>query len=435
VTTVAVVGGGIAGLAAAWELSAAPDVDVVVHEASDRFGGKVRTTTFAGRPVDEGADAFLLRVPWALDLARELGLEPYVVHPAERRAYLWSRGALRPFPDEHVLGVPLDLDDLAATGLLDEGELAETARAMAVPKVAQEGVDVSVADLVTGAVGRPVLDRLVGPLVGGINAGRVEEMSAAALAPQLLSAARHPEGLLAGLRLLRQGVDGEEPIFGGFREGTGRLVARLVQALGERGVRLRLHSPVADLGSLGADAVVLAVPAPAAAGLTGEPALGEVAYASVAVVTLAVDPAAVGRSLDASGFLVPPAEGLLLTACSWASTKWAHLAGGPVLLRASAGTVDDTRVEAMADDELVDDLVADLALTMGLTGRPDGVRVSRWPDSLPQYPVGHLDRMAEVQAALPPTVALAGAAYEGVGLPACIHSGRTAARRVLDATR
>ena len=128
-----VVGGGIAGLAAAWELSASEGVHVTVHEASDRWGGKVHTTPFAGHPVDEGADAFLLRVPWALELARELGLEAEIVHPAERRAYIWSRGDLRPMPAEHVLGVPLDLDDLAATWLLDDAELAETRDAMGRP--------------------------------------------------------------------------------------------------------------------------------------------------------------------------------------------------------------------------------------------------------------------------------------------------------------
>ncbi len=432
-TTVAVVGGGIAGLAAAWELSAVEDVEVVVHEAGDQFGGKIRTSAFAGLPVDEGADAFLLRVPWAMDLARELGLETRVVHPAERRAYVWSRGALRSFPKHHVLGIPLDLDDLAATGMLDDAELAETARVMGEPTPVPPENDLSVADLVAGAVGRPVLDHLVAPLLGGINAGRVEEMSAAALTPQLLAAARHSGGLVAGLRELRQGADAEEPVFGGFREGTGRLVARLVQALGERGVGLRLNAVVDDLAELEADGTVVAVPAPVAAGLVGVPALGEVQYSSVTLVTLAVALSDVDRPLDASGFLVPATEGLLLTACSWASTKWAHLGGGPVILRASTGTVDDTRAEAMADDELVDRLIADLGVTMALSGVPQEVRVSRWPASLPQYPVGHLEHMAEVEAALPAAVALAGAAYGGVGLPACVHSGRAAAQRVLAA--
>ena len=196
-----VVGGGIAGLAAAWELSASEGVHVTVHEASDRWGGKVHTSPFAGHPVDEGADAFLLRVPWAVDLARELGLEAEIVHPAERRAYIWSRGDLRPMPAEHVLGVPLDLDDLAATGLLDDAELAETRDAMGRPAGPVTEDDLSVADLVTRAVGRPALDRVVAPLLGGINAGQVDAMSAAAARPPAAgrrSAARGPARRPAG---------------------------------------------------------------------------------------------------------------------------------------------------------------------------------------------------------------------------------------------
>jgi oxygen-dependent protoporphyrinogen oxidase len=231
VSRIAVVGGGIAGLAAAWELSSVEGLSITVHEASDHLGGKIHTSPFAGLAVDEGADAFLLRVPWAMDLVRELGLEHDVVHPAERRAYIWSRAALRPLPSQHVLGVPLDLDDLAATGLLDEGELAETRAAYGEPGVQVTDDDLSVADLVAGAVGRPVLDRVVAPLLGGINAGRVEDMSAATLTPQLLAAARHPEGLVAGLREQRAGADPDAPVFGSFVEGTQLLVDRLVERL------------------------------------------------------------------------------------------------------------------------------------------------------------------------------------------------------------
>ena len=351
-----VVGGGIAGLAAAWELSASEGVHVTVHEASDRWGGKVHTSPFAGHPVDEGADAFLLRVPWALDLARELGLEAEIVHPAERRAYIWSRGDLRPMPAEHVLGVPLDLDDLAATGLLDDAELAETRDAMGRPAGPVTEDDLSVADLVTRAVGRPALDRVVAPLLGGINAGQVDAMSAAALAPQLLAAARQPEGLLAALRALQATVDTSAPIFGGFAGGTQRLVDRLVEALAERGVELRLKDKVHSLGHVEEDGTVLALPAFATADLLADPSpgaaglLNTIGYASPVLVTLAVPAAGIDHALDASGFLVPHTEGLLLTACSWASRKWSHLAAGDtVILRASAGSAHDDRAQHLPD--------------------------------------------------------------------------------------
>jgi protoporphyrinogen/coproporphyrinogen III oxidase len=437
-----VVGGGIAGLAAAWELSASEGVQVTVHEASDRWGGKVHTSPFAGHPVDEGADAFLLRVPWAVDLARELGLEAEIVHPAERRAYIWSRGDLRPMPAEHVLGVPLDLDDLAATGLLDDAELAATRGAMGRPAGPVTEDDLSVADLVTRAVGRPALDRVVAPLLGGINAGQVDAMSAAALAPQLLAAARQPEGLVAALRAQRAAADTSAPIFGGFAGGTQRLVDRLVEALAERGVELRLKDKVHSLGHVEEDGTVLALPAFATADLLADPSpgaaglLNTIGYASPVLVTLAVPAAGIDHALDASGFLVPHTEGLLLTACSWASRKWSHLAAGDtVILRASAGSAHDDRAQHLSDRKLVKALRADLRTTMGLTGDPTEVRVSRWPQSLPQYAVGHLAMVADLRHTLAvehPGLALAGSAYEGVGLPACIHDGRMAARRLLD---
>lgn len=438
-----VVGGGIAGLAAAWELSGADGVTVTVHEGSDRWGGKVHTSPFAGRPVDEGADAFLLRVPWALDLARELGLAAEIVHPAERRAYIWSRGELRPMPTEHVLGVPLDLDDLAATGLLDDTELAETRAAFDRPAAPVTEDDLSVAELVGRAVGRPALDRIVAPLLGGINAGRVDDMSAAALAPQLLAAARRPEGLVAALQAQRASADLDAPVFGGFEGGTQRLVDRLVEALAERGVELRLGDPIGSLGPVEDDGTVLALPAFVIADLLADASpgtaglLNTIGYASPVLVSLAVPRAGIGHDLDASGFLVPHSEGLLLTACSWASTKWAHLGGGnTVLLRASAGSAHDDRALHLHDDELVDRLRTDLATTMGLTGEPTETRISRWPHSLPQYEVGHLALVDDLRATLAeehPGLALAGAAFGGVGLPACIHDGRTAARRLLDA--
>ncbi len=431
-----IIGGGIAGLAAAWELSGHDGAEVTVHEASNRLGGKVHTSPIAGQPVDEGADAFLLRVPWAMDLVRELGLADEVVHPAERRAYIWSRGGLRPMPRQHVLGVPLDLDDLAATGLLDDDEMAETRQAYARVGTAVLDEDVSVADLVADATGRPVLERVVAPLLGGINAGRVEHMSAATLTPQLLAAARHHDGLLVGLRDQRRATDPDAPIFGSFEAGTQRLVDALVAALVDRGVTLHLRSPVTDLGALDADGVVLATPAFVTAELAPETAgvLAPLDYASVVLVTFSLPATALTRPLDASGFLVARPEGLLLTACSWSSTKWAHLGDDEtVVLRASAGSYGDDRIDLLDDEALTIRLLDELALTMGIDGPPSAVRVSRWDRSLPQYAVGHAAVVAEAEAALPPSVVLAGAAYRGVGLPACIRDGREAAGRLLEA--
>ncbi|CAN5855888.1 protoporphyrinogen oxidase [soil metagenome] len=464
--SVVVVGGGITGLAAAHQL-ALDGADVTLVEAGERLGGKVRTSPFAGRPVDEGPDAFLLRVPWALDLCRELALTDQLVSPAVRTAYIWSRDDLRPLPAGQVLGVPTDLDALRASGVLDEAGAHRAARDLDADAEARAGEGSEAGDEAIGAMVRrrlcdDVLERLVDPLVGGINAGDTDRLSLAACAPQLDAAARADPSLIRALRAQRERatVDPETPIFATHPRGMGHVVDALAASL--TGVDVRLDTELVELepgpvltvrrtggttGSLTPDAVVLTTPAPATARLLGgvdsasTDTLEAVEHVSVVVVTLAVDPADVHRPLDASGFLVPRTEGRLLTACSWASTKWAHLAGDDVVLRASAGRHGDRRAFELDDDDLVDRLLTDLEAMMGLHGAPTAVRVSRWPSGFPQYAPGHLDRVTTIErrlAATMPRVVLAGAAYRGVGLPACIRQGRQAAtelaRRLLQPT-
>jgi oxygen-dependent protoporphyrinogen oxidase len=194
---------------------------------------------------------------------------------------------------------------------------------------------------------------------------------------------------------------------------------------------------VTSLDELDADGVVVAVPAHAAAPLLQERApraaavLGGIEHSSVTLVAFAFPDEAVARPLDASGFLVPRPEGLLMTACSWSSSKWSHLsAPGRFLLRVSAGRVGDDRAAALSDDDVIARLRDELRTTMGVRGAPLEVAVHRWPLAFPQYAPGHLDRIAEAQASLPAGLALAGAMLGGVGIPACIGTGRAAAVRL-----
>jgi oxygen-dependent protoporphyrinogen oxidase len=438
-TRVAVVGAGIAGLSAAYEVaSSAPDVEVVVHEASERAGGKLHTTPFAGRAVDEGADAFLARVPWAHDLCRELGIEGDLVSPATGSAFVWSEGALRRLPAGLVLGVPTDLDALAASGIVTElVHPRPSARALRVDE------DVAVGALVREQLGDQVLERLVDPLLGGINAGNADNLSLRASAPQLAAAAERSPDLLAALRSQPPAAPG--PVFYCPTGGMGALVDALLAALAAKHVDVRYGSGISALDDVDADAVVLAVPAPVAATLLRDRApvasatLADIEHATVAVVTFAFPRTGIDGDLDGSGYLVPRTEGLLLTAASWATSKWAHLAGddGRVVVRASAGRAGEARVEAMDDDALVAQLRDDLALTMGADVEPDEVRISRWPKGFPQYAPGHLDRIAAVEAELLqllPRVALTGAMLRGIGVPACIREGRAAASQLLART-
>ncbi|MGQ0615930.1 MAG: protoporphyrinogen oxidase [Acidimicrobiia bacterium] len=437
---VAVVGGGVTGLAAAYELGRlAPDVEVVVHEAAGRVGGKVRTTAFAGRPVDEGADAFLARLPWAVDLCRELGLAGDLVTPARRSAYVFCDGALRRLPSGLVLGVPTDLEAVAASGIVPGPVAARPAPAPLAP-----GADITIGALVRQQLGDDVLERLVDPLLGGINAGDCDRLSARAAAPRLAEAAERSADLVGALRA-ELPSDPAAPLFYAPRGGMGALVHALVGALAAAGARVCTGSPVVDLGALDADAVVVALPAHLAAPLAARAGarsaadrLASVPYASVAVVTLAYSAEAVDRALDASGFLVPRTEGMLVTAVSWATSKWPHLTpdDGRVIVRASAGRLGDERIAGLDDRALVDAVHRELTATMDVTTRPDEVRVSRWDRSFPQYGLGHLDLVDEVESDVAeqlPTVVLAGAAFRGLGVPACIRDGRRGARAAVRA--
>jgi oxygen-dependent protoporphyrinogen oxidase len=441
---VVVVGGGITGLAAAFELTQSPDPPAVtVLEASDRVGGKILTTSFEGRPIDAGADSVLARVPWAVDLLHELGLGGELVAPATGRAFIWWRGALHAIPAGLVLGVPAGVPALARGGLLSwRGK----GRAALEPLLPRTDGDDDLGLTVRQRFGTEVYDRLVGPLVGSINAADPARISLAATAPQLAEAAARHRSLLLGLRSATSASAG--PVFLTHPEGMGRVVECLETRLREAGVDLRLGTPAGTVertagggyavAGLEADAVVLTTPADAAAAsltsLAPEAAagIGRIQYASVVMVTLAFPATAVGR-LDGSGYLVPVAEQRHVTACSWASSKWPHWMGddGRVVLRASLGRAGDEHAVELDDGALVEATLADLRRHLGVRGDPTAVRITRWPRSFPQYEPGHPDRVGAIEAGLPAGVVVAGAAYRGIGIASCVRQGRAVARAAL----
>lgn len=430
---VAVVGGGVTGLATAWFLrQTAPDLPVTLYEASDRLGGKIRTASLAGVPVEDGPDTFLARVPWAVELCRRLDLGDDLVEPATGRAYVWTRGALRPLPTGTVLGVPARIAPLARSGIVSPAGLARAAADLVLPRT-DLGDDPSVAAVVSGRFGREVTERLVEPLIGGIHAGRADRLSLTAVAPHVAGAAKANRSLLLGLRRLPPSTGG--PVFLGLRGGLGRLIDRLAERLD--GVDVRLGTAVPSLDDLGARAVVCTAPAPAAARLLPEPLAAEldaIAHASVVTVTLAYPEAALARPLDGSGFLVPRVDGRLMTACTWTSTKWpGSKPEGLVLLRPSAGRIGDERALDLDGATLVDRLHAELVEALGLRERPVEWRVTRWRSAFPQYDVGHQGRVARIEDALPPGVILAGAPYRGVGVAACIRDAELAAAKAVAA--
>jgi oxygen-dependent protoporphyrinogen oxidase len=441
---VAVIGGGIAGLAAAHRLvTLDPAVDVEVHEASERVGGNIKTSPFAGRPIDEAADAFLTRVPWALELCAEVGIADQLVHPSGLPAGIYASGAIHDLPSPHVMGVPVDPVALARSPLVGDDAVAALIADVEARSPVVDPAD-SLGVLLRARLGDELTERIVEPLLHGVYAAPVDQLSLATVTPQFAAAARASSFTRALADAVAAQPEAATPIFATPRGGMQELTDALARRLGPR---IRLASPVQQLTVAGSgvevvgaagtsvfDAVIIATPAHVTAGLLGaSPAAAAFALdpVSVAFITLAFDPDTIGVPLDRSGFLVPAAGGQTVTACSWTSVKWPHLAEGPVVVRAAVGRADDDAIVAADDQTIRTTVVDDLREMMHIAGSPEEVRISRWPKSFPRYRPGHLDRLAAATADLAGTrIAVAGAATSGIGIPTCIQGADVAARRI-----
>jgi oxygen-dependent protoporphyrinogen oxidase len=382
----------------------------------------------------------LRRVPWGVDLATGAGLE--LVSPAVGEASLWTRGRMRPLPTGTVMGIPTDLAALARSEVLGATSLALLPLDLVKPgPLVTE--DLTVGELVTRRLGREVVQRLVDPLLGGVYAGRADLLSVQATLPQLWPHLAEHRSLVLAARAAR-GTPTPGPVFAGVPGGLGQLPPALA-----RGLDVRLRTTVrgltrtttgwrvetgsaADPSYLEADAVVLAVPAaPAARLLAGHAPvedLAAMAYASVGIVTLVLDGPSPGTG---SGYLVPAVDGRVTKAVTFTSRKWDR--PGPAVVRASVGRVGE-EIDLQRDDaELVQVVCEELRTAVGELPPVIGTRVTRWGGGLPQYGVGHLGLVARLRAALPPGIAVAGAAFDGVGVPAVARSGTEAGRAALDA--
>jgi oxygen-dependent protoporphyrinogen oxidase len=457
---VAVVGGGIAGLAAAYFLR---DVAAVtVFEGAARLGGKLAVSGIAGVAVDEGAEALLARRPEGTGLAAEVGLGGELRPASPAGAAIWTRGQLRPLLRRQFMGVPADLDELAGSGIVSAAGLA-AARAGAQEAGDQQAADQAVSRYLGARLGPEVVDRLVDPLLGGVYAGRSDQLSFEATMPALAAATRDGQPVMAAAaRLLDSaaaaGRDGPPaPVFMSLPGGLASLVpavsaasaadvrtGAMVRAIerSARGWRLTAGS-AHDPWYAEADAVVLALPAAPAgrllAGLPGAAAaaagLAEVTTASMAIVTLAFPGTAFPVAPAGSGYLVPAVDGRAVKAVTFSTVKWPHLraaAPGLQIIRCSVGRIGEETLLHRDDADLAELSRAELAEATGVRGRPAAARVTRWGGALPQYTVGHLGRVARIRdsVASQPGLAVCGAVYDGVGIPACIASARAAAGRI-----
>ena len=546
---VAVVGAGITGLVAGWEMLQS-GVDVVLLEANGRAGGKISGSTVGGIKVDAGPDSFITRDPAATELCDSLGLTSELVTPEVSRAYIWREEALRCLPEESLFGVPYNAATAGLTDILTPAGLAELRHGLSLQAahvgfddtfsncatITEQGStqtgtssnttndnsgDISSRDMSIGAALRPrigdeAFERLVDPLLAGIHAGTADDLSLAACAPVIHEALQQNCTLSEALSRGREpGADKKKTavVFKSVRGGVFHIVNALTAELGRR---IRLETPVLSLepehsgrsghskyakhavdkkpgqGSQGwrlttpqrtfsTDAVILATPAWVTGQLlepysaTAANLLKSINYADVVLATFVLPLNCMARPLDGSGFLVPRSEGLVTTACSWASSKWQHYQqSGKVVLRVSAGRIDDRRWVDLNHFELAAVLIDELAYfgvidpSVRLTGnenrasiaKPDlafstcntvlsgsivfnfpaagmdaAVRVTPWFRALPQYRPGHLELAKNIEKHLnadTSRLVAAGAAFNGLGLSACVRQGRNAAVAVLE---
>ncbi len=474
---VLVVGGGVSGLAAALDLLDA-GAEVTLVEARPVVGGLVRRADLDDLPLDVGVEALLARRPEGVELVGRLGLADRLVSPSSARPAVWRTDGARSLPTGTVMGVPGHATDLSVALRPDEVEQTRAALAVARPRpevsAQGRGPDVSVAEAVLAESGRPVLDLLVEPLLGGVHAGRADELSLRSTVPALWRAWTRGEPFADAVAAAGAATTPGAPVFTGLRGGMSLLVDTAVEQLRARGARVLTGTLVHDLRreargwvvrtspaqpstgpgapaataaaqvtELTADAVVLALPTTPAHRLLVDVApdaahvLAQVPVVSVAVVALALRSPVPERS----GLLVPPREaaaaGVRAKAVTFSTRKWdwlADAADGRELVRVSYGRRGEQDVLQRTDADLVDLAREDLRTLLavdGLDGPPDvdGAQVVRWGGALPQQTVGHHERVAVVRDAVSRVggLAVAGAWLDGVGVPACIGSGRAAA--------
>jgi oxygen-dependent protoporphyrinogen oxidase len=459
---IAVIGGGISGLAAAYRLrELRPNAELSLFEASDRLGGVLETIKRDGFLIERSADNFLTAPPAALELCRRLGMEHELATTDEsrRRAFVVRNGQLVPIPEGFYLMSPRKLLPVLRSPLLSVfGKLRLLAEPL-IPRgplgVARHDLatDESVASFARRRLGRQVFERFVQPLVAGIYTADPEKLSMAATMPQFVEMERSYSSLLrATLRRTDTDKSASGARYGLFlapKHGLQSLVTKLADNLPRDMTHLNTHIQRVDRQdgkwrlssgpSSAFDALILAVPAHVAAGLLKSAysdiaaKLATIEYAGCAVVSLGFHRRQIGHALDGFGFVVPQTENRRIIAGSFASLKYPGRApDDDVLIRAFIGGALQAELLDLPDDELRRIAHDELADLLQITGMPLVTDIARWPRSMPQYHVGHLARVGRIEqlAAAAPTLALAGNAYRGVGIPQCIASGEAAAERI-----
>jgi len=461
---IAVIGGGVSGLAAAHRLvELAPACRLSLLEAGSRLGGVVSTVHEQGYQVEQSADNFITTIPWGLELCERLGLSDRLIqtNPDHRRTYVVRRGRLHTLPDGFMMMAPTHLWPLAVTPILSPlGKLRAALEYFIPPR--KDPADESMATFVRRRLGRETFDRLVEPLVGAVYAADMEELSVLATLPRFREMELKHGSLIRAMRRQMKArgraVRESGPRYSMFvtlRDGLSSMIDAISARLPDGAVRLdtaveriERHDGGWKLWTSGDDSaaeeeaydgLVIATPSHVATGLLAPidaelgSRIGQITHSGTAIVSLGYDREQIGHSLDGMGAVVPAIENSPILACSFSSQKYAHRAPeGKVLLRVFVGGARREELAEMEDDQLRRLVLENLAGLLNVSGRPEYCNIAHWPRTMPQYHVGHKDLVEQIEARVAEIAGLelCGNAYHGVGIPDCIHGGEQAAERV-----
>jgi oxygen-dependent protoporphyrinogen oxidase len=440
---VAVIGGGVSGLTTAYRLGGLDDSpDVTVFEADPEPGGKLRSVQVGDLTLPAGADSFLARKPWAVELCRELGLGAELVAPDAASALLWTERGLEPFLRDAPFGIPGDIADVFRWPGLSRGGRARAAKDL-VTRARKGDEDESIGSLLRRRLGDEATDFAVAPLLEGLFAGDADRLSVRATFPELIAWERSQGSLIRGSQAASRNARRGKPTPMFLRPRAG--VQRLTEALAERlGTRVRCGSTVSEVGfsagvfSIGDqdfDAVVLATPASVSSQLLAgreqlSAELARIPYASTGVVLMVFADGTAGELPPSSGFVVPRGKAPM-TACTFLSNKWPDLSFGTrAAVRCYVGGVGAEDILEAEDSELIEACARHLSALVSLPASPETAAVVRWPNAMPQYEVGHLDLVSRIRDGLPRGLFVTGQAYDGVGIPDCVRAAGEAARAV-----
>lgn len=460
---VVIIGGGITGLTAAYYLQKEAllqnlPFEVKLIEASHRLGGKLQTVVQDGYVIERGPDSFLERKQSAVRLAKEVGIADRLINNSAGQSFVVANQQLYPMPGGSIMGIPTELVPFITTRLFSVAGKVRAAADLIIPRSNMKG-DQSLGHFFRRRVGDEVLENLIEPLLSGIYAGDIDQLSLMSTFPQFYQVEKNHRSLILGMRKGKTPQQSNNPtssskkgifltVSTGLQSFIEAIEAKLqphsvmkgyrvesIKKLGE-GYEMELNSKERIL----ADSIIVAVPHHTAASIFSQyeyfSVFKHVPATSVATVALAFPKEAIKKDIDGTGFVVSRNSDFSITACTWTHKKWPHSTPeGKVLLRCYVGRPGDETIVDLSDDEIINIVLDDLNKIMNITAKPELSVVTRWKDSMPQYTVGHKDRINDVTEKMSeelPGVFLAGSSYQGIGVPDCIDQAEAAVKKVIE---